>query len=217
MAPNDPTSPVTRDVDMASGVEPASEPLPAGYVAGPAPVPVRGRARPLDGLLIGVAIALVAVLGGGSLFLSGYVLGVHQAGQPGTSSSDAAAFQPYWDAYHAVTTQYALGPVDQTKLVESSIKGMVGSLGDPYSVYLSPTDFQSTLSEISGQFEGIGVEIHTVDAHGNAVDNCSPLGPDCRLGIVAPLDGSPALAAGLRAGDVIVSVDGKALDGLTVD
>lgn len=188
-----------------------------GYLAGPAPVPVGRRSQGLGNLLIGVAIALVAVLGGGGLFVSGYVLGAHQAGQPGTSSSDAAAFQPFWDAYHTVVNRFALGPVDQTKLVEGAIKGLVGSLNDAYSVYLSPADFQSTLSQISGEFEGVGVEVHTVDAHGNTDDTCGTLGPGCRLAVVAPLDGSPAQAAGLRPGDVIAAVDGVSLDGMTPD
>jgi len=166
--------------------------------------------------MLGIAIALVAVLGGGGLFLSGYALGSHQAGQPGTSSADAAAFQPFWDAYRNVTGKYPLGPVDRQKLVEGAIKGMVEALGDPYSSYLSPEDFQNTLSDISGEFEGIGAEIGTVDAKGATID-CNSFGPDCRLVIVAPLDGSPAQAAGLRAGDVIATVDGQSLDGLTTD
>ena len=186
-----------------------------GYVAGPAPVPVSGGRRPLGALVMALAIALVAILGGGSLFLSGYVLGVHQAGTPGTSAADQAAFQPFWDAYANVSQRFALGPVAQPKLVEGAIKGLVEALGDPYSTYLSPEDFQNTLSDISGQFEGIGAEIGTVDSTGKTVD-CTTFGPDCRLAIVNPLDGSPAQAAGLKPGDVVTSIDGTSLDGLTV-
>src|SRR5678816_4102827 len=114
-----------------------------GYVAGPAPVPVGRAPRRLGNAVLGVAIALVALLGGGGLFLSGYALGSHQASQPGTSAADNAAFQPFWDAYHNVSQKYALGPVDRTKLVEGAIKGLVEALGDPYSSYLSPEDFQN--------------------------------------------------------------------------
>jgi carboxyl-terminal processing protease len=223
MHPDDP-APLTLPTETA--VEPAVEPeaneeapSPAspgpGYVAGPAPVPVGGRRRPLGALVMSLAIALVAILGGGSLFISGYVLGVHQAGTPGTSAGDQAAFQPFWDAYANVSQRFALGPVAQQKLVEGAIKGLVEALGDPYSTYLTPEDFQNTLSDISGQFEGIGASIGTVDASGKAVD-CGTFGPDCRLDVVKPLDGSPALAAGLQPGDVITAVDGTALDGLTM-
>ena len=116
-------------------IEPVRTDLP-GYVAGPAPVPVGRAPRRLGGLLVGVAIALVAVLGGSGLFLSGYSLGAHQANQPGTSANDDAAFQPFWDAYHNVISKFALGPVDKTKVIEGAIKGMVDSLGDPFSAYL---------------------------------------------------------------------------------
>jgi carboxyl-terminal processing protease len=194
---------------------PTSTTLGPGFVAGPAPVPVAGRPRSLGNVALAVALALVVVLGGGGLFLSGYSLGLHQAGMPGTSPDDAQAFQPFWDAYHNVVTKFPLEPIDRQKLVEGAIRGMVDSLGDPYSTYLSPEDFQTTLSDISGEFEGIGAEIGTVDASGAAVD-CSTLGPDCRLVILNPLDGSPAAAAGLKAGDVIASVDGQPLDGLTI-
>jgi carboxyl-terminal processing protease len=191
-------------------------PTGPGYVEGPVPVPVGRPARPVGSLVLSVAIALVAVLGGGGLFLSGYSLGARQAAQPGTSSSDRADFQPFWDAWRNVTTQYPLGPVDRQQLIEGAIRGMVEALGDPYSSYLSPEDFQTTMSDISGEFEGIGAEIGTVDSKGDTVD-CNSFGPDCRLVIIAPLEGSPAEKAGLKAGDVIATVDGKTLDGLNPD
>jgi carboxyl-terminal processing protease len=187
-----------------------------GYVAGPAPVPVGPAPRRLGNAVLGVAIALVVLLGGGGLFLSGYALGSHQASQPGTSAADDAAFQPFWDAYHNVSQKYALGPVDRTTLVEGAIRGMVEALGDPYSSYLSPQDFQNTLNDISGQFEGIGAEIGTVDAAGKTVE-CSTFGPACRLEISNPLPDSPALKAGLKPGDVVAKVDGVSLDGLSPD
>jgi carboxyl-terminal processing protease len=201
--------------EAAFGPAAMDAPAGPGYVAGPAPVPVGRPRRPLGTIVMALAIALVVILGGGSLFLSGYVLGVHQAGTPGTSAADQAAFQPFWDAYASVSQRFALGPVAQPKLVEGAIKGLVDALGDPYSTYLSPEDFQNTLSDISGQFEGIGAEIGTVDATGKVVD-CTTFGPDCRLEIVNPLDGSPAQAAGLKPGDVIATVDGASLDGLTM-
>jgi carboxyl-terminal processing protease len=210
---DDPTA--NRSTTEAASIEETAEPAP-GYVAGPAPVPVGGAPRRISGVLVGVAIALVALIGGSGLFLSGYALGSHQAGQPGTSASDDAAFKPFWDAYHNVVSKFALGPIDKTKLVEGSIKGMVESLGDPYSSYLSPEDFKNTLSDISGQFEGIGAEIGTVDANGKLVD-CTTFGPNCRLEVSKPLDNSPALKAGLKPGDVITKIDGASTDGLTPD
>jgi carboxyl-terminal processing protease len=206
-----PDAPTPTNPPTASDVSPTGP----GFVAGPAPAPVGARPRPVGSVVLAVAVAVVAILGGGGLFLSGYALGVHQAAMPGTSSSDAAAFGPFWDAYHNITTKFPLGPVDRQALVEGAIKGMVEALGDPYSSYLTPEEFQTTLSDISGEFEGIGAEIGTVDAKGATAD-CNSLGPDCRLVVIAPLDGSPAQAAGLKPGDVIATVDGQSLDGLSV-
>jgi carboxyl-terminal processing protease len=93
---------------------------------------------------------------------------------------------------------------------------MVEALGDPYSSYLTPDEYKSSLQGIEGEFEGIGAEIGTVGSDGAAKD-CTPLAPDCRLGIIRPIESSPAERAGLQAGDVVVAVDGGSLDGSTVD
>jgi carboxyl-terminal processing protease len=166
--------------------------------------------------VLGAALGLVVVLAGSALFFSGYTLGQRQALQPGTPAADDEAFQPFWDAYRAVVERYAGGPIDRESLIEGAIRGMVGALGDPYSAYLTPDDYKQALQDLSGQFEGIGAEIGTRKPDGSPTD-CSTLGPDCRLSIISPIDGSPAQAAGLRAGDLVLAVDGASLDGLTVD
>ncbi|MEO8272785.1 MAG: S41 family peptidase [Chloroflexota bacterium] len=162
------------------------------------------------------SIVLVAVLGGGALFMSGYSVGSEQGRAPGSSISDADAWKPFWNVYDAVTTRYPLGPVERSTLIEGAIRGLVESVGDPYSSYLSPEDFTGTINDISGTFEGIGAEIGSVDAGGNTSD-CATFGPDCHLVIIAPLDGSPAEKGGLKPGDVVLQVDGSTLDGLTPD
>ena len=188
---------------------------PGGYHMPRGPVPGPARARRRIPVLT-VAVALVAVLAGSALFMSGYMLGERRATQPGTPASDDAAFQPFWDAYRQIVGRYAGGEVDRGKLIEGAIDGMFDALGDPYSSYLSADDFQATLQGISGEFEGIGAEIGTVDAAGETSD-CATLAPDCRLVIVSPIDGSPAEKAGIRPGDVITEVDGQTLDGLTLE
>jgi carboxyl-terminal processing protease len=214
MLPDDPAHSSEPVPDGGSAFQPA----PTGLLVGDAPVVTSVVApRPRrSGLVLAIAVALVAVLGGGALFMSGFVLGQRQATQPGTPGTEEAAFQPFWDAYHAIRDRFALGPVDRLTVIEGAIRGMVEAIGDPYSTYLSSEDFRQTLQDINGEFEGIGAEIGTVNATGATVD-CSEFGPDCRLVIVAPLEGSPAEAAGLKPGDVVVEVDGSTLDGLTPD
>jgi carboxyl-terminal processing protease len=192
----------------------ADAPDPA-YDVGPAPVVVAGD-PPRRSPVLAIAIAIVAVLAGGALFMAGFSLGRHDFSQPGTPASDERAFDPFWNTYHTIVDRYAGGPVDKTKLIEGAIKGMIAALDDPYSSYLTSEEFQATLQGISGQFEGIGAEIGTQNATGATTD-CATLGSDCKLVIISPIDGSPAEKAGVKAGDIVLTVDGTSLDGLTVD
>ena len=165
--------------------------------------------------LLQVAITLVAVLAGSALFLSGYTIGRQAAIEPGTPVSESAAFQPFWDVYQTINERYAGGAVDRTALIQGAIRGMIAALGDTYSSYLTSDEYRASLQGISGQFEGIGAEIATQASDGTK--GCSTLGPACHLLITGSLAGSPAEAAGLQAGDLILETDGVSLDGLTVD
>jgi carboxyl-terminal processing protease len=165
--------------------------------------------------LLPISIAVVAVLAGSALFLSGYTMGRQAAAEPGTPVSAAEAFQPFWDAYHTITDRYAGGDVDRNTLIQGAIRGMIAALGDPYSSYLTSEEYRQSLQGISGQFEGIGAEIATQATDGTR--GCATLGPDCHLLITNPLSGSPAEKAGLKAGDLVLATDGASLDGLTMD
>jgi carboxyl-terminal processing protease len=160
-------------------------------------------------------MTLVAVLAGSALFISGYTMGRQAGAEPGTAATDDAAFQPFWDTYHTIGDRYAGGEVNRDGLVQGAIKGMIDSLGDPFSQYLTSTQYRESLQGISGQFEGIGAEIATSDPDGG--DGCTPVGAACRLVVTKPIPGSPAERAGLMPGDVVLSVDGSTVDGLTVD
>src|SRR5687768_17576596 len=195
MQPSDPEPPERPDVPIAPAVPPAAT----------------RRTSPL--LLI--AIVVVALLAGGALFMSGYSMGRQTALEPGTPVSEDAAFRPFWDTYHTINERYAGGEIDRDAVVQGAIRGMIDALGDPYSSYLTSEEYHDTLQGISGEFEGVGVEIATQAADGT--QGCATLGPECRLVIVAPLAGSPAARAGLRSGDVILAADGVSFDGLGVD
>jgi carboxyl-terminal processing protease len=182
----------------------------AGMTSSIAPARSRGRMAAI------VAVSLVAVLAGGVLFLSGWTMGRQAALTPGTPVDEAEAFQPFWDTWRAVTERYAGGEVDRKKLIEGSIKGMIGALDDPYSMYLTPDEFKASLRDISGEFEGIGATIGTVDAAGST-SGCTELGSDCRMVIVAPIKDAPAEKAGLQPGDVVTAIDGTPVAGETLD
>lgn len=207
MIPNDPFRPDETGATVATaetGPDPAAT-VPAVVLA---PAPRRSPILP-------IAIVVVALLAGGALFMSGYSMGRQSAVEPGTPVTDDEAFRPFWDTYHTIQERYAGGEVDRDALVQGAIRGMIESLEDPYSSYLTSDEYRESLQGISGEFEGIGAEIATEAADGT--QGCATLGPDCRLVIVAPLAGSPAEAAGLRPGDLVLAADGLPLDGLTVD
>lgn len=200
--------PGTTQAGAAPAVDPSTEVDPS-----PAGPPSRSGRR--TGVAI-VAGFIVVVLAGSVLFFSGWSLGRQTALTPGTPVDEAGAFQPFWDTYRAVTERYAGGEVDRKALIEGAIKGMIDALDDPYSRYLTSEEFKASLEGISGEFEGIGATIGTVDATG-ATSSCSDLARDCRMVIVAPIKDSPADKAGLRPGDVIAKIDGVAVDGQTLE
>ena len=81
-------------------------------------------------------------------------------------------------------------------LVQGAIKGMFSGLGDVYSQYYTKEEFETLKEQTSGSFVGIGVYI-------------SPTSDDDYITIIAPIEGSPAGKAGIKAGDKIVKVDGN--------
>ncbi len=208
---------------MSPEATPTLDPTPSAIREDPA-TPSAGRSVAVDTAVRPprrtavtiVAACLVAILAGSVLFLSGWSLGRQVALTPGTPAEETELFQPFWDAYRAVTERYAGGDVDRKALVEGAIKGMIGALDDPYSSYLTSEEFRRSLEGISGEFEGIGATIGTVDAAG-ATSSCRDLGPDCRMVIIAPIPNSPAERAGLQPGDVVAAVDGTPNDGRTLD
>jgi carboxyl-terminal processing protease len=210
---------------MTESLSPSPDPAPAAAEPGSfidptspppaaAPVPAAPALRRISG--IHLSIAVVALMAGAALFLSGYSLGRQAATTPGTPGDEQAAFVPFWDAYRAITEQYAGGDVDRKTVIEGAIRGMIESLGDPFSSYLSSEDFRRSLQGIAGQFEGIGANIGGRKADGSGAQ-CTPLGPDCQMVVISPIEGAPADKAGIKAADVVTEIDGLSVNGLSVD
>jgi carboxyl-terminal processing protease len=175
--------------------------------------PVKPVNPSLRRLPIYIAAALVVVLGGSGLFASGFLLGRESALAPGEADARQALFQPFFDTYNDISTNY-VGAQDPHKLVEGAIKGMFDALGDPFSFYMTQEEYEASLTSISGEFEGIGAQMATQD---NAGKGCDTISTTCFLTVVKVIRDSPALRAGLLAGDVVTAVDGNSLAGKNVN
>lgn len=107
----------------------------------------------------------------------------------------------FWKVNDILHAKYD-GDISAEKQSEGATAGMVASLGDPYTTYLDAKSNNELNDQLAGKLSGIGIEI--------GIKNN-------RLTVVAPIDGTPASKAGLRAGDIIVSIDGQDTSNMTVD
>ena len=114
-----------------------------------------------------------------------------------------ADFAPFWKVWETIDEKYPdAKSVSSQDRVYGAIKGLVASLGDPYSVYFPPQDSKNFADNINGSFEGIGMEV-------GMKDNL--------LTVVAPIKGSPSDLAGIKSGDVISKINGAATATMSVD
>ncbi|HET7640156.1 MAG TPA: S41 family peptidase [Ktedonobacteraceae bacterium] len=95
------------------------------------------------------------------------------------------------------------GKLDQAALIDGLKGGLAKATGDPYTEYFSPQEAKDFENQLKGAFSGIGAEL------GKDADN--------NLVIVAPIDGTPAAEAGLRAQDMIIAIDNTPTTGMAVD
>jgi carboxyl-terminal processing protease len=154
-----------------------------------------------------VAIVLVVCSFGGG-FAAGHFLPLGTSStqvtatsgdQAGTPTDLTNLFKPFWEAWKIVHQEYVDQPVDDTKLMQGAISGMLQSLGDAHTTYMDPQTYKDATSLLAGSYAGIG----------SLVDTTGQL-----LTITKPFPNSPAEKAGLQSGDQIVAVDGKDITSL---
>jgi len=127
------------------------------------------------------------------------VLAADATGASGLSEDSAAAKTTLFDELKtfadvlSIVQQDYVRPIDNKRVVEGAIRGMLTTL-DPHSGYLDPDFYRDLQVQTKGEFGGLGIEINVRDE---------------TLVVVSPMEGSPAAAAGVRPGDVIVKIDGK--------
>jgi carboxyl-terminal processing protease len=112
------------------------------------------------------------------------------------SSLPLAEIRRYVAVYNAIRQAY-VDPVEDAELMQSAIRGLLLDL-DPHSAYLDRRDAENFNERATGAYDGIGVELLRQ--------------PDRTLLIIAPIDDTPAARAGIKAGDVVVAIDGKPVE-----
>ena len=106
----------------------------------------------------------------------------------------------FWQVWDKLYQSYLIkGDLKPEQMIYGAIKGMTAALGDPYTVFLPPQANKESKAELDGAFEGVGIELGFKDG---------------QLAVMAPLEGMPAKAAGVRAGDLILHIkdDAKEID-----
>jgi carboxyl-terminal processing protease len=87
-------------------------------------------------------------------------------------------------------------------ITSASIEGIIAALHDPYTYYVSPANYEIVKSRFEGEFEGIGAVVSEIDG---------------KIVIVALISGAPAEAAGIKSGDIIMAINGEAVEGMSMD
>lgn len=112
-------------------------------------------------------------------------------------------FSLFWEAWNTIAEKYAdTKAMDYKTMVYGAISGMVSSLKDPYTVFMDPADTKRFLEDVSGSFEGVGMEVGMKNEE---------------MKVIAPLDGTPAQLAGVRAGDTIVKINSESARNMSVE
>ncbi|MSQ61412.1 MAG: S41 family peptidase [Dehalococcoidia bacterium] len=150
-------------------------------------------------------ISLFGVSALGFAFAVGYAL--HDGDDPaqqGSAASDADPFAVLNEIYAVLKEDFVnKKQLNEDVLVESAVNGLLGSLGDPHTVYIDPQSYQLGRGDASGRFEGIGATVRRDSATGAII-------------IARPFTDSPAERAGIRPGDVVLKVDGQSTSGWSV-
>lgn len=155
----------------------------------------------------------IAVLVLGSSFFAGFYFGSEKQRENmppeplpigiGNGKPEVVSFSIFWDVWNTINEKYVtLNGADDQEKVYGAVSGLVGSLGDPYTVFFPPKEAEYFESEIQGNFEGVGMEIGMRDEI---------------LTVIAPLKGTPAERSGILAGDKVIKIDGTSTSGLGVD
>ncbi len=150
-----------------------------------------------------ITFILILIVGAGSFF-GGSIYGSINSDKvidPGSPANADSSFDKLYEVRDVINSQY-YQDIDQDALVEGAIKGMVNSVGDPYTVFFNEEEYKDFNDDGQGNYVGIGVIVGIKED---------------RIVVITPFEGSPAFKAGLRSGDFITKVEGVEYKGTELD
>ena len=119
----------------------------------------------------------------------------------GSSEGTPRELEAVWEAWALLNKEHIdRASFEPGAFEESAIKGLIDSVEDTHTAYVDPLVLQIEQTDLSGQFEGIGAHVRRRE--------------DGMIQIISPIEGGPAEAAGILAGDIILAVDGESIEGL---
>lgn len=131
------------------------------------------------------------------IFVAGYKIGEYKSRKllfiPKSGNQKNIDFSLFWDTWEKVEDKFVdKKKIDPQKMFYGAIKGMVASVDDPYTFFLTPEENKQAKSDLEGKLEGIGAQLGLKDG---------------RIVVISPIKDSPADKSGVRAGDFINKVD----------
>ncbi|SHF39517.1 S41 family peptidase [Caloramator proteoclasticus] len=102
----------------------------------------------------------------------------------------------------SILEQRYVDKIDENKLVEGAVKGMVDGIGDPYTVFMNKKEFEDLLTHTQGSYAGVGLYVGNKDG---------------KIVVVAPIEDTPAYKAGILSGDIIIKVNDQDVSGNELD
>ena len=170
------------------------------------------QAKNAFGSILGLIIAVAVAFGAGYYVSESStpdpITQVHDIENITEGMPEEVDFSQFWSTWNIINDRYVptLGTsteaVTTQEKVWGAINGLAGSLDDPYTVFFPPEDLEIFQADISGNFEGVGMEVALRDG---------------RITVVAPLPNTPAERSGIRAGDVVIDIDGTSTAGMSID
>ncbi|MEA3355571.1 MAG: S41 family peptidase [Patescibacteria group bacterium] len=152
------------------------------------------------GVLITSLVLMAGVIGyrvgKKEIFVSS--LGTIKVDRSQPSDKNNIDLKMFWQVWDKLGQSYLIKEdMKPDEMIWGAIRGMTAALKDPYTVFLPPEQNKATKEELNGAFEGVGIQLGFIDG---------------QLGVIAPLAGTPAKTAGVKAGDLILHIKDEAKD-----